>query len=1059
MAEKDPDHSGTGVFYQAIPAVGADGRNIMKLIPVKMINGDLFKSQISRINTIIAPPKAITVNIASGPVGMGQKPALNPSATEQIVRKQVPLVNATPYQVGSNLGYSLNKNPLQQRQQSVNLLAIVPPMGLPVANSGKSVRPPCQLPVTVQSPVPPRIQCFQIPPQAQVRTVPASDLSAVNKKQTFTPSAKLLCRTSNTTSCGLPSQGSEPHFNLVPNVPQRPNSPIKWSVEEEDNSTVPTLNPIGYSATSEILRLLAGRENAPIRKPGPALEPIQSSVTTERENAGKLCEVLIKSVTGSNQGKSVEKLANPMFMWNGKQPQQQQNVHVMALVPLMSTPVANSGTSGRPPSDLQVTVKPQALQRGQCLQILPRTQVRTVPASHLPPGIKKQTFPPPVNSSPSSTLPGAVYMAPITSVNPGVTPQSDSALDMLKLLCKTSNAALHRPPLNGSEPHLKLIPNVPQRHDSPIKWSIEEDNETAPTPDAVDSSVTLEILRVAAVRENAEKHCNVVRNPASGSSQGKSGQGEENPSVMWNGKLFVFSKNCSPPYKTGKSDPPLASVTPRKKKGLGILNPNQSHKVIDLCDDDAPNDSSQQAPSVPRWAATPADEDNVIFVSYTPPAPESQDLRPQTTHGKETDPAATSSSSNVSEHESPDGTPGTLEGRHLDQNVSVNTVNHPTHVNVSAVVNMHDDDDDCSNVNSQQSTSAQQLESMEVDPSSNGVCVGLMEDTHSVESSMTSRTSSPAPESCQRSDDMLRRIFGITADVKIDLQRMDGASARSLPAGPPESECIKPVEDHQETSSGFKDGELFMQQETESCNGLINAERGNVLAQQEPSKDSPSPSPRAGHGPPECSHFKVNTNPSPRGTCGDVETEPMTGYVEPIDEDFLSAEEEDFPDSRDTAGRSQTCADLNANTGRQGRKRKRPTCPCCIPGAPDPPARSSEKSEEPEKWEWTTERTSKKGARAKALSKDGKTSGSVGCLTAKNMHSCRTSEDPSSDGLSTASVDCDELKLHKQISRLKELLQEKEAALELMRTGRVEALEGLDGQRQDTPSAVCISDG
>ncbi|XP_068589791.1 uncharacterized protein lrif1 [Cebidichthys violaceus] len=1089
MTEKDPVHSGTGVFYQAIPAVGADGRNIMKLIPVQMVNRHFVKSQISQLKTN-TPPKALAVDVTSSP---GQKAALNPSATEQIFRKHVSLVNALPHQVGSDVGNSLNKHPLQQIQQCVNLLAVVPPMALPVGNSGQSVRPPHQLPVTVKSPAPPRGQCLHILPKSQVRTVAASELPAGNKKHTFTPSAnsspssglpsvtflspitsvnrgvtpqsdsgldafKLLYKITNTTSCGPPSKGSKPHLNLIPNVPQRPNSPIKWSIEEEDNSMAPTHDPIDSSVTSKILRVLAGRENAGnhckvIIKPRPTLDPINSSVTSdilrvaaERKNAGKKCEVSTKSVTGLSQGKSGEEQEN------GKQPQQQQSVHLMAIVPLTATPVPKSGKPGRPPSDLQGTVKSPALPRGQGLQIPLKAQVRTVSESELPPGIKKHTFTPSANSSPSSGLPSVTFLSPITSVNRDVTPQRHSALDALKLLCKTSNKTSCGPPSKGSKPHLKLIPNVPQRPNSPIKWSIEEeddDNSTAPTHDPIDSSVTSEILRVAAERENAGKHCDVTTNPVPGSSQGKSGQGQENPLVMCNGKVFILAKNSSLPYKTGKSDAPiaakqivastqqsLASVAPQKKQSLEILNPNESSQVIDLCDDDAPNDSSQRAASVHMSAVTLADEDNVIFVSYTPPISESQDLRlmTQMARVRETDQAATSSANNVTGQKSLDGTPGALGRRKLGQSMSVNPVLNHTHVSVSAGMDMHDDD--CSIVNSQQSTSAQQLESMEVDPSSNGICFEINKDTHNVESSMTSRTSSLAPESCQRADDLLRRIFGITADVKICLQRIDQASVGSL-----ESECIRSVEERQEISSRFKDGEGFLQHlhstETESCNALTNGNRVKVLTQQELSEDSATPSPHSDVGPLECSHFKENTNSSPKGTCGDVETEPMIGYGEPIDEDFLSTDENDSPDSRDTAGRSQTCANLNANTRRQGRKRKRPTCPCCIAGTQDPAARSSAKSDEPEKGAWTTERTSKKGGRAKASSKDVKTSGSISCLTAKNKHSCKTSEDPAADSLSTASMDSDELKLHEQITRLKELLQEKEAALELMRNGSI----------------------
>ncbi|XP_054465250.1 uncharacterized protein lrif1 [Anoplopoma fimbria] len=1081
MKEKDPGHSGTGVFYQAVPAVGVDGRNIMKLIPVQMVNGQFVKSQISQLKTDPTPPKA--------PVGMAKKAAFSPSTTEQIVRKHVALMNAFPHQVGLDLGNSLNKHPLKQLQQSVNVMATVPPMALPVANSGTSVRPPCQLPGTVKFPAAPRGQFLQIPPKAHVPTVPGPELPLGRKKQTLPPSAsssassglpgvtflspittvnqgltaqkdspletlKLICKIANPTSCGPPSKRSQPHLNLIPNIPQRPNSPIKWSIEEDDNSTAPTLDPIDSSLMSKILRVLAETENAgkpfeDIKKPSPAVDPINSSLTSEilrvaaeRENAGKHCDIITKSVFGSRQGKSGQVQENTLVMCNGKYPQQQQSVHLMTIVPQMAAPVAKSGKCGRPPCDLQVTAKSPALPRGQFLQIPPKSHVPSVPSSELSSSMKKQSFTPSASSSPSSGLPAAVYMSPITSVNRGVTQHSDSEIDALKWLCTTSNKTSCGPPSKGSQPRLKLIPNVPQRPNSPIKWSVEEDdNSTAPPLDHIDSSVMSEILRVAAQRENAGKHHDVISNPVSGSSQGKSGQVPENTMVMWNGKLFFVAKNCSPP----KSDAPIAvrkcyefnkpivaspqqslvSVSPQKKQGLGILSTKESRKVNDLCGDDAPKDSSQQAALAHMSAVTPVDEDNVIFVSYTPPKPQDFRVKTQMAALRETNRTDTSSLSNVTEQKSLDGTSGALGRREPGQSVSFNTVKNHTDVGVSTVVNMHgdddDDDDDGSNIDSQQSTSTQQLENMDIDPSSIGIGFGIEKDTHKVESSMTSTTSgtsSPVPESCQRADDLLRRIFGITADVKISLQRIDGASVGSLPAESLESESIRSAEDREETTSGFKDGELLLthhysQQETGSC--------------QELSEDSATQCPHSDVALLECTNF------SPKETCSDVETEPLFGYVEPIDEDFLSTDGNDFHHSQDTASRSPSCTDLNANTRRLGRKRKRPTCPCCIAGTKDPAARSGAKSEEPERWAWTTERTSRKGGRAKASSKDVKTPGSIGCLTAKN--GCQTSEDPASDGVSTASTDSDELKLHEQITRLKELLREKEAALELMRNG------------------------
>ncbi|KAL7398194.1 hypothetical protein ABVT39_005779 [Epinephelus coioides] len=824
----DSVHSGTGVFYQAMPAVGADGKNIMKLIPVQIVNGQFVQSQISQPKTNPTSQKAVTINIASAPVQVVKKSVLNPSATEQIVRKHFSLMDVFPNQADLDLGHSLNKHPLQQ--QNVNLMSIVPPVATPATNSGKLGRVPSQLPVT-------------------------------------------------------------------------------------------------------------------------------------------------------------------------------------------------------------------ALPRGQYLQIPSNSQV---PASERPASIKKQIFTPPPSSSPSQSLSNLVYVPPITTVNRSTTLQSDSPLHSLGLLCETSSNTLCGTPSKGSKPHLKLIPKASQRPNSPIKWVIEEEESTAaPTLDPVTPCVTSEILRIVAERENANKHCDVIKKTASLSS----GQRQENTLVTDNRNVVFVAKNRSLAYKMGTIDSPTAAqkscefnkiivsssqqslepVAPQMKQGLQVIIPHESDEVIDLCDDDGHDDSSQQAASAQMSAVTPPDEDNVIFVSYIPPKAESestQDLRPQT---------------------------------------QVPLIKETDQTDTRSVMNMHDNEG--SHISSQQITSTQQLERMEVDveikspadpnmsDSSSGICSLIEEDTQRMESSVNptaSCTSSLAPESLQRSDNLLRQIFGITANVKICLQRIDGASDWSLIAEPLWSESIR--SDNREPDSGLKEKELCLKdlyspQDTDSSNGHINVRK---VTGQELSEDSATPSPHTDIGPLKCSHFQLNTqalsllrkkyhsgNTSLKGISCDVETEPVIGYMEPIDEDFLSTSENDIPKSQDTASRpqTQTCADLNTNTTRRmGRTRKRTICPCCIPCTQDPVVKSSARSQEPEKWPWRTEQTNKRGGKTKAVRKYVKTSGQISCLTAKKKHNCKTYDEASaSNGLTTTSMDSDELKQCEQIRRLKELLKEKEAALELLR--------------------------
>lgn len=254
-------------------------------------------------------------------------------------------------------------------------------------------------------------------------------------------------------------------------------------------------------------------------------------------------------------------------------------------------------------------------------------------------------------------------------------------------------------------------------------------------------------------------------------------------------------------------------------------------------------------------------------------------------------------------------------------------------------------------------------------------------------------------------DPQLRQTFGITADVRICLQRIDEASAGHVSVRLLTRESTSSAEDDREPANGSKEREV------DACSSSISVKRVKVQTEQEASTE-------AAHTdvtPLKYALFKLNTKPLPKclsgqsslkGASSDVENTPVIGYVEPIDEDFLSADE-----AEDAAAQSPTqCADLNTNRRRMGRMRKRTTCPCCVPGNLQPAVKSSSRWEEPERWTCRTERTSRRGTRTKAARKV-----------------C-----PAGGGLSTASEDGDELQRDRPITRLKELLKEKEATLELM---------------------------
>lgn len=267
----------------------------MKLIPVRMVNGQFFRTQTNKPRPASTSQKAVTVNAPSAPVRMVKKPVLNPSATQQVVRKQVSFVQVLPTPKGLGLPTLIRKDPPKPQAppqpKIVKVRSSVPVFPKPATNL---VRLPCQLPVVLKSPALPSGQHLQMSLNAQVKTVPAANVPVLIKKQistssassssgsgvcsmvyvpqvptvnqgvtpsshSTTPSINLISKTSSEP----PAKASKPLLKLVPRVSQRPNSPIKWVIEEEDDTPpAPNLKPCDPSPVmSVILRTVADREN------------------------------------------------------------------------------------------------------------------------------------------------------------------------------------------------------------------------------------------------------------------------------------------------------------------------------------------------------------------------------------------------------------------------------------------------------------------------------------------------------------------------------------------------------------------------------------------------------------------------------------------------------------------------------------------------------------------------------------------------------------------------------------------------------------------------------
>uniref|UniRef100_A0A3P8XPS9 Ligand dependent nuclear receptor interacting factor 1 n=1 Tax=Esox lucius TaxID=8010 RepID=A0A3P8XPS9_ESOLU len=191
---------------------------------------------------------------------------------------------------------------------------------------------------------------------------------------------------------------------------------------------------------------------------------------------------------------------------------------------------------------LPVTVKSPVLPNGQYLQIPPNAQVKTLPASALPPAIKRQIF----TSSMTcvSKSPMVLYVSPVQTMKQGGTPlcsTSQKAVLSLSRIQGSSGQTVSTCSTQCSTTSKDSRPPV-----TPIKWVIEEaDGSPAPCLVPVKStSVTSEILKTLAKMENAQK---TGENPPKMSlstqeSETKIGQAKDNALVMYNGKVYFVAK-------------------------------------------------------------------------------------------------------------------------------------------------------------------------------------------------------------------------------------------------------------------------------------------------------------------------------------------------------------------------------------------------------------------------------------------------------------------------------------------------------------------------------------
>ncbi|XP_077440221.1 uncharacterized protein lrif1 isoform X2 [Vanacampus margaritifer] len=524
------------------------------------------------------------------------------------------------------------------------------------------------------------------------------------------------------------------------------------------------------------------------------------------------------------------------------------------------------------------------------------------------------------SSSNSTSVEKALISSTVSSKSTVSRNNESSYVSELENLCSTSHTT--SPSLGPPKSRLKLIPKVSQRPNSPMKWVIEEvgSNESAvdlPRSPSVPSKTfqTLDSGNKFGVLEKAT--------PVSLSGLTTSEPHHQPALVMCDGRVFFSAKKDALSSSVGineKSCHLKNSTVPSSSSSLlqhaRIMAPMEPSEVIDLCSDENPDDLCQTQQTDP-----PLDEDNVIFVSYIPPKAKNAPTQSVVEKTPETE-------TNIT---------------------SARTLDHVTERETTPP--------NCSDTAHDQRTCSA-LDGRSIDRSQNP------------DDSVT--ISSNAPPACKLSDHFLRQHFGVTADVRICLQRMNpGCPVLGLNK-PAQKGPTKNIE---ESTSLLKERELFMQysyipQDPDRSSCPVDIKRTKLSDEQNSAEEVVASSTHAGIDSVKCSLLKRKTKcpsgrSSPKTIFCDLDTEQMVGYVEPIDDDILFSDENDTPNSQDSAAQSLNSA--RSNTSRMGRARKRTMCPCCVPGTSGLALTTRTRVEFSQRITWTRDHASKRSARMQKL--------------------------------------------------------------------------------------------
>ncbi len=336
--------SGTGVYYQAMPAVGLDGKNVMKLIPVQKVNGQFYQTPFSTERDSVdlqlkACAKLIHPPAAASSQTQIRLPSLQPIADGRYVLKTLPQIRTVSNAVktqhgGTNDLIILNSKPVQV---PLSIQSLSQYSGqLPPRPNGQGMVAVQTMPVTVKSPVLPNGHFLQIPPNAKVRTLPATALpqsikcrimNSVSDNSNLQKSPPTVVFVSPVNSVKLnsdqqvvsvtkPSQIQKtlfqnPPTNLqtpvcVPKTNKEVYTPLKWVVQEGTGASAPCLVPVMTpNVNSDTLKAVkhvnsVGTANKIVPSKSTPPQTSQEKITPGKDNALVMCNGKVYFVAKKN---------------------------------------------------------------------------------------------------------------------------------------------------------------------------------------------------------------------------------------------------------------------------------------------------------------------------------------------------------------------------------------------------------------------------------------------------------------------------------------------------------------------------------------------------------------------------------------------------------------------------------------------------------------------------------------------------------------------------------------------------------------------------------------